>query len=531
MVVFNTNRGLVEHILLGLLVVLAVMMFAVYAVSLPWRFNSPDEAANAYFTQRVADGDAISAPDTLNQITINPIVHPRSTLVINDKLAPASFLGLPLLLGFIGRVAGNGILPFITPLAATIGLLSFFFIVKELSGKKAAWIGLVLLIFTPAYWYYHSRSFFHNAIFVDLTLLTIWAAFLMIRKPSSWRYLFTGLCFGTAVAVRSSEVFWLSAAGLIFLLLNWRQIKWKYLGLILVGSMLAFLPVLISNYQIYGSIFSIGYKTNLGLPTRNLSEAMGLVWQLVIPFGLHPQTILSTVTNYLFKINWWWSLLVLSGSGYLIIKWPQHSKQAKFFALTTLVICLWLIIVYGSWQFNDNPDPSKITLGTSYARYWLPIYVLGLWPASLMLSRIIEKKWGKEIVYMFMGIYLVLSTLLVWWEPQEGLVQVKSNIIRFEQWNQSVQLATETNSVIVAGMTDKIFWPERQVIFDLVNPADYQAVVKLLQAQVPVYWFHPTWLSKDLVTVNNRLANQGLKVEVKKFGWQDFSLYKFKLSP
>ena len=42
----------------------------------------------------------------------------------------------------------------------------------------------------------------------------------------------------------------------------------------------------------------------------------------------------------------------------------------------SLVVSAWLLVVYGSWWFSDNPDPTAITLGSSYVRYFLPLYIL-----------------------------------------------------------------------------------------------------------------------------------------------------------
>ena len=126
---------------------------------------------------------------------------------------------------------------------------------------------------------------------------------------------------------------------------------------------------------------------------------------------------------------------------------------------------------------------------------------------------------------------MVLSGLLVWIEPAEGLAQVRDNIKRFQVWGQEVQNLTEPDSVIVAGITDKIFWPERRVIYDLINPADYVTVNKLLTAGTSVYWFHPTWWAEGLATINKRLVDYSLVLEAKTLSWQDFSLYEFKIKP
>ena len=515
-----------ERLLLLILIALAVFLYAGFSYGLPWRFNSPDEAANAFFSQRVAQGQKLAAPAELNEITVNPIVHPRSTQLVQGKLAPASFLGLPLIVGTIGRVLGQGILPYITPLLAALGLGCFFFIVRGLSGQRPAVLATVLLAMTPAFWYYHSRSFFHNALFFDFLLLAVCLLFQAVKTKKAWVYLVAGLALGLTLSLRTSEIFWMTAAGLVWLGLNWRQVKWRYLWLLILGVLISFSPVLVTNYHIYGSVLSVGYRQDL-LLAGDLKQAMGLLSQLVLPFGFHPRVILATVTNYLVELTWWWTVLAGAGIVYLLAIWRRLSRPAKSFAVALLVVCGWLVVVYGSWQFNDNPDPSATTLGTSYVRYWLPIYGFLLWPASLALARLTERKWGKEFILALVGCYAVLSALLVWWEPAEGLAQVRANVQRFEVWAGEGRALTEADSVIVTGMTDKLFWPERKVIYDLVNPADYEAVGKLLAWGTPVYWFHPTWFQDDFNYVNQRLSAFGLELTPRQYGWQDFSLYKF----
>lgn len=520
-----------EYWLLILLAILAAALYSFFSYGLPWRFNSPDEAANAYFAQRIARGEVIGTTDVLNDVTGNPIVHPRSTHIVKGQLVPASFLGLSLILGFISRLVHlEAALPFLTPLGGLIGLLAFFGIIRLLSNKRAAWLATILLSLSPAFWYYHSRSFFHNALFLDFLLLHIYLTLTAVKSKNIWLYFLSGLALGLALALRTSEVFWLAAVGIVWFGSSWREVDLKGFSLMIIGILLSFSPILFTNYGIYGSILSFGYKQDLIL-TGNLQNTFGLLHQLVLPFGFHPMIILATVSKYLIYLNWWWAVLVGTGLIYLIYSWRQQTKQAKIFAITVAIMCLWLVIVYGSWQFNDNPDPQAVTLGTSYARYWLPIYALCLWPASLALSRLYKWHWGKYVIMSAIGCYAFLSGMLVWAEPQEGLAAVKNNIFKFQAWNQQVQAVTEPNSVIVTGITDKIFWPEREVIYSLVNPADYESVNKLLQDDTPVYWFHPTWLTRDLVTMNNRLSAYGLQIYPVQFGWQDFSLYKFSLLP
>lgn len=509
---------------------LAVLVYSLYNIGLPWRFNSPDEAANAYFARRLANGDGLTASAELNKITSSPIVHPRSTQIVANHLAPASFLGLPLLAGFIARLVGEPVLPYITPLGAALGLWCFWLIVRHLTNDKTAWLTTFILAITPAWWYYHSRSFFHNALFVDFLLLGIYALLQALRTKKVFWYILSGLAIGWALSLRTSEFFWLAASGVIWLGLNWRQLRWYDLPILIMAAVLAFSPVLIANYHIYGAIFSIGYRQELGQVT-NLNQALDLLPQLIWPFGFHPRIILTTSINYLFKLSWWWVCLVGVGALYFLFTWRRQSLSAKSLFVAMVVATVWLVVVYGSWQFNDNPNPQAVTLGTSYVRYWLPIYVFWLWPAGMFLADWTNRRWGRVAVMTIVGSYLVLSVSLVWWRPEEGLLWVRANIKRFQQWNEEVRLLTEDNSVIVTGFTDKIFWPDRQVIYNLSNRDDFRSAVELLRSHVPVYWFHPTWRPSEFVVIQRRLSDYGLFLTPLKYGWYDFSLYKLSLIP
>ncbi|MBI5465827.1 MAG: glycosyltransferase family 39 protein [Candidatus Kerfeldbacteria bacterium] len=520
-----------ERLTVAGLIATAVVLYSSFSWGLPAsRYNSPDEAANAYFAGRLAQGQTLAAPVPLNNKLPAPIIHPRSTVVVQGNLVPASFLGWPLLAGAWGRIFGAGWLPFLTPLGAILGLLCFYSIIRELFDRRTAVISTMLLVFLPAYWYYHARSLFHNALFFDLLLASAWFMLQSLRQQKSWYYLGAGLAVGLAVAVRTSEIFWILSSGLLWLVLSWRQVKPRYLPLLGLGALLGFAPVLWANYAVYGQVLSVGYRAGLKFPLSDLRATTSLLGELILPFGFHPRAILSNTYNYLLGLSWWWAVLATGGLAWLLARWRGLSSEQRAFTLKGFLACLWLVVLYGSWSFHDNPDPQAITLGTSYVRYWLPLYAFLLWPAGAFLSWLwgLKAGWLRAAVAGLVGVYTILSFTLVFYDPQEGLLKIRANIKRFEQVGRAVQQATEPESVIVSGNTEKNYWPERQEIVSLLNPSDYQTVRQLLEAGTPVYRFHPTWSPPDLRYMNERqLAQAGLKLAPVRLGFEDHSLYKF----
>ncbi len=508
--------------------VLIVALYASFSVNLPARYNSPDEAANAFFATRLAQGSWLPLVEPLNQLVGRPLIHPRSTIVYNQQIMPASFLGWPLLAGSIGRLAGNGALPYITPLFALFGLGFLYLITKQLLNQRAAIITTLLVALQPAFWYYHSRSFFHNAVFVDLLLVAVWLGLKIIKTNKYGWYLLLGLISGLALSVRTAEIFWFIAVGCWWLVWWRHNISFKNLWLIILGLIIGLAPIFISNYFLYGFPLSFGYRPEL-LWSQDMNRTAWLFSELMLPFGFHPRLIFNTTVNYLGLLMWWWALPVAAAAIYLVATWRSLSRELKGLIIGTLIMSVWLVVVYGSWQFNDNPDPSAVTIGTSYVRYFMPLYVLWLIPVGYFLAQLSRLKWGRYLTLFVVGIYLVLSTSLVWFDYQEGLSAVRGNLERFAVASRDVQALTPSGSVIVSGKTDKFFWPERVVIYELKDAADYLAVTKLLSSAVPVYAFRATLQPPGLANFNNKIRPFGLTLAPATYTWEDFGLYKYEL--
>lgn len=513
------------------LATLAALFYACFSIGLPQRYNSPDEAANAFFARRIGSGETIAAPSPLNALAGEPLIHPRSTRIVERKLVPASFLGFSLIAGAIARAFGNWILPIISALSAILGLTAAFYCVKRLSNSKVALFSIVLLTFLPPYWYYHARGYFHNAMFFDLLLASAWVAICALQEKRPRYYAVAGFIAGLALTTRTSEIFWVLGGAAIVAAMSWRDIKLKYLGLTALGAIVGFLPVLFTNFEIYGRFFSVGYRPDLILGDANLARATSLFAELVLPFGFNPEVIGSTTRNYLWQLFPVWALFASIGLVFILFRIKHSSAISRRVLIAGCAASVWLIVLYGSWQFNDNPDPLAVTLGTSYARYWLPLYAFFLWPAGEAMAFLWSKHWGKAVATALTVSYVLLSIVFTVFEPQEGLLQISRNVRRFEFTSLEVRRVTEPDSIVVTDwITDKLFWPNREVLVSEEPVQHLAAIRKLLEAGKKVYRFHPTWSAKDLAYLNNRrLKLDGLKVGPVLQGLDGYGLYRFEL--
>ncbi len=503
------------------------LIYCLFSFGLPERFNSPDEAANAFFAKRLAQGLSMAAPITDSVLQNINIIHPRSVGVINNNLIPAGFIGLSLIIGLLGYVFGIWLLPLVTPLLGMIGLVSFFYLIKKYLGTKEAWLGLILLATLPSYWYYHSRSFYHNALFFDLVLLGICLFAYLDKTKKWWQYGVIGLILGGALTIRTSEIFWLTTAAALWWWLRRQELNNKFVVYLVGGVVVGFLPTILTNLYLYGHPFSIGYKSGLIFPSDDLLANTWLVKQLILPFGVNLKNIWQASLKYLVILMPWWSVLAVVGWFKIIFDWQKLPSNLRQIIWPILLASVWLVVLYGSWYFVDSPNPSDITLGTSYARYWLPIYALSLLPILYFFKWLMSLRVGKYIVVFLIGIYVVCSVYLVWWQPLEGLAVIRGNVIRFEQISLAIQKNTEFDSVIVAERTDKMFWPARQVIFALANDSDFTAVKNIIQSGKKVYKFQPTLSVKELGDLNKVwLGQYYLQLLPVGHGWSGYSLYQ-----
>ncbi|MFA5076341.1 MAG: hypothetical protein WC480_02910 [Patescibacteria group bacterium] len=521
-----------------ILLILGVIFLAIYsygAAASSWRVNSPDEAANYFWLSQYVRTGQLSLAEPLNQVVGN-IIHPRSINVnVTGALVPGSFLGLILIYGWLAKFFGLYLVKFFTPVFSIVAFFCFYGLTKRLWNGRVALISSILLLLHPAFWYYTSRGLLPNVLFLDLLIIGCW--FLFSRWPVAdgrWliylKYFLGGLFVGLALTVRTSEVIWLAIVGLGLVIVYRKKINWLALVLFLAMIVIMFLPILSWNQQLYGGYFKTGYS-NLVLSPESLvlSEQTANSEQraAILPFGFHPWSILRSSWNYYIKIIWWYFVPLLVGFVWFLIKLVQSAKcraQSERTAWIYLFIFAFvtdaLIIYYGSWSIMDNIS-NHVTIGTSYLRYWLPSFILGLplvaWPVVKVLDWF-KERISKVLVGVFIfGLFTILSANLVF-NSEEGLAAVNQATYQYKILNQVARQELDPNSIIITDRTDKIFWPEFKVA---VFNGDWSVFANLgkLVGQQPIYYYPNNSLTaEDFNKMNVNLGQYSLKLE-ERSGW------------
>lgn len=503
-----------------LLLLLAIIFFGVYAYFVtPWpsgtdvsiRFDWPDEVANYFWTKHYASTDSLILAEPLNQIADNQI-HPRSFNVRADgSLVPGSFLGLILLYGVIAKIIGQWSIIYLTPLFAVLGSLAFYGIIRRIFDRQVAFLATILLFIQPAWWYYSVTSMLPNITFVSLLLLSF---YFLLKNQEQKRFvsayaksadskillseITASALFGAlAIAIRPSELVWVVAVYLVLFLYIKKRLD--LLRLVAFGGVviLLLLPSLYHQQLAYGGWLTTGYSqlADASSMSQDVCVSCSAVKSFFLPFGFHPTLVARNIwINFLSRF-WAWALLGALGLAAFLTSRSQKRTEPFVYLLVGLFIAGFLAVYYGSWQFDDLLTLNLNTLGISYVRYWLPIYLLVLPLVAigiLWLSRLVPRRFGPIVLALVILALGYQSTRLVLVEKPDSILPVKNRIVSYQQTANTIIAQTETDSIIITVRKDKVFFPERKVIhtFDaLTINRDLASTLSSLVVEKPVYYF------------------------------------------
>ena len=500
--------------------ILAGIFFFVYAFLAisTWnenlKFNSPDETANYFFAKRFSETGKIAYFEPLN-LEVGDIIHPRSTQSMDGKTAPTSFLGIILLYGFIAKIFGVWIIPFLTPLLVAVGVLFFYKLIKKIFDKNIAFFSSLLLFFCPAFWYYSEKSMYHN---IGFAVFLIIGFYFFSAKTAA----VSGLFFGLAIAFRSSEIFLLAIVFLTLLFFYKKDIKLKKVALFLAGLILPLLPILYFNSQLYGNPLISGYTANIQGAENGAASVFSAMIKLFFPFGFYPLKALANFYNYFIKLFWF--LAIPSILGFFIFLKNRKTEIQKIYLLLYSLISVWLIFYYGSWQIKDNISVSDIIIGNSYVRYWILIYIFILPFLTVFLKKLYNQK-KRFFVFALISVYLVFSINAVMIQGEESILSVRKNILSYQKTADEVFALTEKEAIIITVYGDKIFFPQRRVVrSEIADYAVFEKINKIIK-KTPVYYYNSLISEADVEYINDR--------KIKKYGLElveiDKGLYKIKI--
>ena len=537
------------------------------------KWGAPDENANYVFAKLFAQTGKLQIFEKYN-LLVNDIIVPRSFRSDLGMMKPMSFLGMTIIYGEIAHFIGIGVLPYLTPFFASLGIIFLYFALKKVFHPNNALISSLLLAAFPPYIYYSCRSMFHNVLFVVFIIISFNFLLEMTGKDRRYQRLaysaLAGLFFGFGVATRTSELMWLLPVLLFVYLVNIFRVNILRVLIFLAFCGLALLPSMYQNQILYGSYFFGGYaEMNKSITTlssastqlvaisvkgsfKQVGQIFTKIEKTIFYFGFHPKQSLKMGYYYFANMFWWIFWPAFFGLIILLAQFKKVKRRHWIYLGAGFITSLILIFYYGSWEFHDNPDPKSFTIGNSYTRYWLPMYICALPLASLFIMKITSglfKLISKKINFqkgekffsfnlrqpLFLGatravlviliMYISLQFVLI--GSAEGLVYTLGRQGPVKEEIKTVLASTESGSVIITQYHDKLFFPERKVINGLFDNDEMIKRYAILAKIIPVYYYNFTFPEKDFNYLNTRrLAPFGLKIEAVKRVNADFTLYR-----
>ncbi|MDA3802923.1 MAG: glycosyltransferase family 39 protein [Patescibacteria group bacterium] len=552
------------------------------------RFSSPDETANYFFTNSFSQGEGITSFNE-SGIYSEGWVRPRSMRVDQGFLKPVSFPGIILIFGSISGFFGNQIIPYLSPLFASLGIIIFFYLIKRIFNKRVALLSAALLSVFPVYIYYSVRSMFHNILFIVLALASLYLLsrginrvkakktkikeffsnfknyfnkFLSLPEKNDFKKLipifFSGVFLGLALITRTSELLWLLPIFFVVWLFFTKRIGFNKTLLFLAGLFLGLLPGLVSNQFLYGDALSGGYsemnasiseisETGQSMSVKKIFnlEELGVFYEKVkdniFYFGLKPRQSLNMFNLYVIKMFPYLFWVAILGFLVFVIRNIKRLKKKHIvYFVTGTLFSVFLVLYYGSWLFNDNPDLSQITIGNSYTRYWLPIYLWLMPMAGYFLYRFsnalfpvkyVAKKWRtifvNSIQILVVTLFALSSLSFVLFGSSEGLLFSRYSYF-YDQKSANVVISeTESDAIILTKYHDKLFFPQRKVIVATLPDNDLSFQLEKLIEKYPIYYYHFKLPEKDIRYLNERrLIPYGLNINLVREVDDTFSLYE-----
>lgn len=474
-------------------------------------WNSPDETANAFWSARVAKGESLAVRDVVIGLGAGAI-HPRSMAVVGDALVPGSFTGLILLYGALHRLCK---IPFflLTPLFTVVAGTLFGMLVARAFDRRTGIISSILFFLHPAILYYAARGLFHNVLFIDLLIIS--AACFSLRKDRFGDVL-GGFAFGWALATRTSEAIWAVPAFALFLPFAGQE-RWHRLGRALIGAAVPIFLLLQVNASLYGSPFKTAYVATPSVSPAGASSSPDDAVQasepfVRLPFGFDAKRVLRNSWWYGLSLFWWQSALGVLGLGMWMVLWHKATPLQKTYAAATFVVAAWLAVLYGSWAIRDRLDPSSVTIGTSYVRYFLPAYAAMLPFAAFGLGRLCERIKWRWTLAASLAVIGMLTWRIAVFSGDESLRAVRMTLAQnaFKSRTLLSDVFPE-NAVVMTERFDKLIVPERMRIIPGTDGSAFAAAA-LAHAYVPVYWYGLAPSAEERSRLDALAGEKGLRL-------------------
>lgn len=492
----------------GVLAALWLVLASMVVTKQGDQYGSPDERANDFFITRLAHVGTLSFRPGLSVEALSTF-HPRSMFVHGETLSPGSFVGFIQLSALVDRIFGGWpIHRYLTPVLGLLALVSLYGIFRHFWERSWSLLGVALIAAHPAVFAYWTAPFMQNGAFTALLVLAGYYLLRHHQEPSWKKLVIFAIVYGLAICVRPIEIIWTGPMVLVVLCAMPRGYRWVALAVPVALALQT--PWLIADAGVYGSPLTSAYT-----PEGVFTSAAGT------------QTFLTPIFRVLTPAGGQWSWHWLSSFWwYLVMLVPAWSVAAavslflyfrRKFVQPVKILKIGLIILltsflgsyYGSWDLYPGANAAQVGAFSSYARYWLPIFVAMGAGVIVLLRRV--RPIHPALMVMLIVVMLTSQSMAIWSHPVSGLSSRAHQAQTFRTKLAAVEVLVPTDGLILAGHYDKVFWPQRLTSFSYASTPSALSVLSQVAAERSVFMY-VTPHQFGLKTVNDSLSSVGLKI-------------------
>lgn len=471
-------------------------------------FLSPDETVNAVVAEQFRLTSELNAVEPLNSVA-GGIVHPRSAIVRDDRIIPVSFPFYPALLGSIGKVAGSMGMTMLPVVLFCLSLGAVWLVSRDLFGTSAAMMTTTLYGLSPVVLLYAWRGYWHNGPMVWLLVIGVALWLRLSERFRSAGFLLGATTFSLAIAIRPSEAAWvLVLMGILYGVV--RPVR-AWIAVVGLGIVLAIGAATLGVQRVtIGNPWSVGYASVLSsqeMADTTAAQVLNVARYLFFPFGIEVSVALRSAAEFFLRFGAPIVFLGALGVGSALFSRDRRSIRTIALGTATLIVTLWLILAYGSFQFTESFDGNTSVLGSSYLRYWLPAFAL----LSIFVGRgvAVLARYGptRLLQGLVIGAMVFVSVSPAFADPLYGMIKATQSDLRIGQAQRAVALPIiPEQAVVYAGPADKVFFPERAVIgYNRLSERETSQLASFVAASRPVFFVTG---NRDELTVAQRAARE-----------------------
>ena len=427
---------------------------------------------------------------------------------MGDRTLPFGFLGFIFLLAIFYFIHPSLIL-FAVPLMGAVGLIYFYRFVSLIFDKRIGILAMGLLFIFPAYFHWSNLTYYNDIPAFAFFTIGIFYFFKALHEPDKkLYYLLASIFLSIAIWVKYP------IALLLFSLLPGVFIYRKRLNLrylVYAGIMfsLCMLPLFILNAVLYGGPFITG----VGAAVSPASSGFNPSQLFLFPFKSF-DLYYKTIDLYIIQMNPLIFVLSLTGLLFVLMQQSKSALQKSFTSMSILLVLI-LVSYYGGGGFYGQQFKS-VAIGSSYARYLIPLYAVLIVFASAIL---VKMPRFRQILPIILAIYVLLSVNVILFS-HVNLWSVGANITKNLELLAKVQQQVPADGVIFSTYWDKIIFPHRSIALYRSIPEDIRVAEAtniartLVDDGVPTYFLNEDRLHEGLRARIYFAAfeNAGLKV-------------------